>query len=155
METVEDNTNQAERHVRGLKSVFGRIANKFSKNESYREESKVEPRKTTDTAKKLDAGIGGGARNAQVAQQDAGPKTSSADLIQGDGEEERRLKAQLQEQDDDLEAIQGGLQRLHGMALDMNVEINDQNQRLDSLHGRVQASNVRIEKNSREVKKMT
>jgi hypothetical protein len=42
-----------------------------------------------------------------------------------------------------------------GMALDMNVEINDQNQRLDSLHGRVQAENVKIEKNSREVKKMT
>jgi hypothetical protein len=41
------------------------------------------------------------------------------------------------------------------MALDMNVEINDQNNRLDSLHGRVQAENVKIEKNSREVKKMT
>ena len=59
METVEDNNKQAEvwvfcfcearaqlrvrmqRHVRGLKSVFGRIANKFSKNDSIREESKV------------------------------------------------------------------------------------------------------------------
>lgn len=153
MEIVEDNTNQAERHVRGLKSVFGRIANKFSKNDSYREQSQVEPRQTTESMKNIQAGTSG--RNqSNVTVLNDGPKTSSADLIQGDGAEEQRLKQQLREQDADLDEIQGALGRMHGMALDMNVEINDQNRRLDSLHNRVQTSNVRIEKNSREVKKM-
>ena len=35
-EGIEDNLKQGRRHLRGLKSVFGSVANKFSKNKSYR-----------------------------------------------------------------------------------------------------------------------
>lgn len=150
METVEDNNRQADRHVRSLKSVFGRIANKFSKNTSYREESEVKPREATASA--LAAKGGSSQRNLSTPAVTTAP--SNAELIQGNGAEEERLRQQIRQQDQDLDQIGAALGRMHNMALDMNVEIKDQNQRLDGLSNKVVQENRHLEDNSRKVKKM-
>lgn len=103
MEIIEDNNKQAERHVRGLKSVFGRIANKFSKNTSYREESEVEPRQSTESAKQINL-----QSRTQLQPGTSAAGGSSADLLQGDDPETMRLKQQMKQQNQDLDEIHSG-----------------------------------------------
>jgi synaptosomal-associated protein 25 len=149
IEIIEDNNNQADRQLRSLKSVFGRMANALTKNRSYREESKVVPRETPDTVKNRTAPSRAG-NNAQKSSESA----QSIDLLQGNDAETERMRRQVKEQDQDLDELSGALGQMMFMAEDMNREINDQNQRLEKVGAGVEKQNSTIEKNNRRVKKM-
>ncbi len=152
VETIEDNNRQAERHLRGLKTIFGSIANKFSKNKSYREESAVAPRSTPETVKQqavmsrsASAPASGGAKSGQA---------KSSQMLQGDDGETQQMRKQMDEQDEDLDELSGALHNMMNMATDMNREITDQNGRLEKVSVGVDKQNKTIEKNNRIVKKM-
>jgi hypothetical protein len=84
VEIIEDNNRQAERHLRGLKTIFGSIANKFSKNKSYREESQVEARAVPETVKNQTVS----SRSASNTNTSNGSKgqIKSSDLLTGNDE---------------------------------------------------------------------
>ena len=150
LELIEDNNRQADRHLRGLKTIFGSIANKFSKNKSYREESEVVPRQTPETV-----------RNQQVASRAASGQAvnsmqsaPSYDGLSGNDPETERMRQQMREQDRDLDELSAALGQMNYMATDMNREINDQNRRLEGVSRNVDEQNRHIEKNNRRVKNM-
>lgn len=151
MELIEDNNRQADRHLRGLKTIFGSIANKFSKNKSFRDESQVQPRQTPETV-----------RNQQVASRSAPTAASSHgaagapsyDGLSGNDPETQRMRQQVAEQDRDLDELSGALGQMMNIATDMNREITDQNRRLEGVSNKVDESNRHIEKNNRQVKRM-
>ncbi len=152
IETIEDNNKQAERHIRGLRTIFGSIANKFSKNKSYREDSEVVPRETPQTVKNQTVASRSAGAPAAVAKPSQGVKSSQ--LLQGNDAETERMRKQMDEQDADLDELSGALHSMMNMATDMNREITDQNQRLEKVSAGVDKQNKTIEKNSRAVKKM-
>lgn len=155
LEKIEDNQKQSERHLRGLKSIFGTLANKFSKNNSYRQESEVVPRATPETVKKAQRDEATASSSQLATKKNSGQKGfSSADLIQGKDEESERMRRQMREQDDDLDELQGALGNMMAIAQDMGKELEDQNKRLDKVSKKADEQNVRMEKNNRQVKKM-
>ncbi len=83
VEIIEDNNKQAERHIRGLKTIFGSIANKFSKNKSYREESQVEPRAVPETVKNQSVQSRSATKPSPTSSKG---QIKSSDLVQGDDE---------------------------------------------------------------------
>jgi chromosome segregation ATPase len=155
VETIEDNNKQAERHIRGLRTIFGSIANKFSKNKSYREETEVVPRETPQTVKNqavASRSVSSPAGTTTTTTKNQGVKSSQ--LLQGNDAETERMRQQMDEQDADLDELSGALHNMMGMATDMNREITDQNQRLEKVSAGVDKQNKTIEKNNRAVKKM-
>ncbi len=152
VETIEDNNRQAERHLRGLKTIFGSIANKFSKNKSYREESIVVPRGTTDTVKQQ--GVASRSASAPASSGGKSGQVKGSQLLQGEDEETQQMRRQMDEQDEDLDQLSGALHNMMNMATDMNREITDQNGRLEKVSAGVDKQNKTIEKHNRQVKKM-
>jgi chromosome segregation ATPase len=154
IETIEDNNKQAERHIRGLRTIFGSIANKFSKNKSYREETEVVARETPQTVKNQAVASRSVSSPAATTSTTKNQGVKSSQLLQGNDAETERMRQQMDEQDADLDELSGALHNMMGMATDMNREITDQNQRLEKVSAGVDKQNKTIEKNNRSVKKM-
>ena len=150
LEVIEDNNKQSERHLRGLKSIFGTIGNKFSKNKSYREESKVVPRQTAESVRNQQVSSRAASGQAVNSMQSA----DSYDGLQGNDAETNRMRNQMKEQDNDLDQLSAALGQMNYMATDMNREIVDQNRRLEGVGSKVDHENKVIEKHNRQVKNM-
>lgn len=147
IETIEQHNKQAEKHLRGIRSIFGSIINRFtttnySEDDENRDSQSISIQTNTTTDTKFN--------NISPSNN----SFSDADLIQGYDVDSEILREQIHEQDEMLDEISSVLHQLNSMAKDMNTEILHQYERLENLSENVDKQNRTINKHNKEIHKL-
>jgi hypothetical protein len=146
MEIIEDNTIRAEKHLNRIKSVFGSIANVFTRNKSVEKDSIQNNFNNSDrpvgtiSSKSLDISKTCAQHSDLTGFESVtqNPVGACAEPIQEEG----------------LDELLYTLTTLHAISLDMNTEIDNQNKRLSKLSNNVKNQDKYIQLNSSKIQKL-
>jgi len=115
-EQIEGDMKISARQIRGIKSIFGAMANKFSRSPSGGRKSRS------------------GARDVEKSESKEAQTTSVAQAFGTQQMTEEQLKKYEEDAvDRDLETISNGINNLRHLAVDMGKEINSQSVTIDRL----------------------
>ena len=145
MDTVHNNMRQSERKLRSIESVWGSIANKVTSGANSNHKKKAHADRRLMKQRKLEE-----ARNSKLkektfeSQRTADRANSSKtrdNMVQKDpgargvevGSQEAQFYQIIDDTDQQLDILGDVLNDIKGISLDMGVELNQQNQRLDAL----------------------
>jgi len=154
----------SQRHIQGIKSVFGSIRNYFSGG--TRDASKVP---ASQSSSSLDKEEGGGTTDGSGAEsknklarilETAGSESSSSSMAHP----VERLRANDFNPpssrdvndilDQNLEDIGVSLTRLKGLGLDLNKEIVDQNEMLERIRDKTEDADFKIQRQNKDMNRI-
>jgi len=157
MDTIHNNMRQSERKLRGIESVWGSVANKVtsSRNSNYKKKAHSdrkmmkERKKAEDKNRKVKQGqweerreadrVNSSKKRDNMIQRDPGQRGVAV------GSQEEQFYKIIDDTDQQLDQLVGVLDDIKNISLDMGVELNEQNQRLDALRHDVDKAAPRMD----------
>jgi len=157
IDTVHNNMKQSERKLRSIESVWGSFANKVtsSRNKNYKKKAHQDRKliKKRKDAEKKNRKI----KEAQWEERRSADRANSRKkrdtMVRRDpgsrgvevGSQEEQFYRIIDDTDQQLDQLVGVLDDIKSISLDMGVELNEQNDRLDALRHDVDKAAPRMD----------
>ena len=157
IDTVHNNMKQSERKLRSIESVWGSFANKVtsSRNANYKKKAHQDRKlmKKRKEAEKKNRKV----KEAQWEERRSADRANSRKkrdtMVRRDpgsrgvevGSQEEQFYKIIDDTDQQLDALVGVLDDIKSISLDMGVELNEQNDRLDALRHDVDKAAPRMD----------
>jgi synaptosomal-associated protein 29 len=165
LDDINSTLTQSERHLNGIKSMFGGLRNYFSgrgSSSTTNSQTSKLPASHSETKMAPSSGASGGfgsSRNpasASVAGDlDSLRNTSHPGLrMRGLGEDQIRRDGTDEILDRNLDEMSMGLSRLKGLAMGLNKELDEHNDILDRLDHKASTTHFRVEKQNKDMNKI-
>lgn len=169
LDEINSTLKQSERHLNGIKSVFGGIKNYlFAKNSGLPPPSPQQAIATTSSQNQIphsnsDASIGSSSSRKQFYSQAENdrldtireqnhPALRSRGLVE---EDSAKTMASVDEVlDRNLDEMAMGLSRLKGLALDLNAELDEHDDILIRLDDKASRTGIKVEKQNKDMSKI-
>merc|ERR1712137_157599 len=157
MDTIHNNMKQSERNLRSIESVWGSFANKVTSNRNSSYKKKAHQDRKILKNRKKDEHKNKKIKEAQWEEKRTADRKNSRrkrdNMIQRDpgargvevGSQEEQFYAIIDDTDEQLNQLVGVLDDIKGISLDMGVELNEQNERLDALRHDVDKAAPRMD----------
>merc|ERR1712137_1492539 len=157
MDTIHNNMKQSERKLRSIESVWGSFANKVTSNRNSSYKKKAHQDRKILKNRKKDEHKNKKIKEAQWEEKRTADRKNSRrkrdNMIQRDpgargvevGSQEEQFYAIIDDTDEQLNQLVGVLDDIKGISLDMGVELNEQNERLDALRHDVDKAAPRMD----------
>lgn len=164
LDEINHTLKTSERHLNGIKSVFGGIKNYlFAKNSGLPSGGSQSGSSTMSGPTKMpqsnsDVAIGGRVNNYQPPSQDprmeslreeTHPALRQRGLVEPDAK--RSVDDVL---DDNLDQMAQGLSRLKGLAIDLNAELDDHDEILDRIEDKASHAGIKVNKQNKDMSKL-
>mmetsp|Transcript_106500 Transcript_106500/g.159315 ORF Transcript_106500/g.159315 Transcript_106500/m.159315 type:complete len:393 (-) Transcript_106500:87-1265(-) len=157
MDTIHNNMKQSERKLRSIESVWGSFANKVTSNRNSNYKKKAHQDRKIMKKRKTEEHKNKKIKEAQWEEKRTADRKNSRkkrdNMIQRDpgargvevGSQEEQFYAIIDDTDQQLDQLVGVLDDIKGISLDMGVELNEQNDRLDALRHDVDKAAPRMD----------
>ncbi|XP_059622675.1 synaptosomal-associated protein 29 [Phlebotomus argentipes] len=153
LDDINSTLRFSQRHLTGLKSVFGGLKNYLTRQREFTPRTNASPSGSNilDTASYQEPPRSHMSpeeryENHPVNRLRSDPPYAQH-TIHGPGEFSARL-------DQNLDCMAGSLTRLKGLAIDMNQEIDSQNDLIDNITNKVEDTDMKIGKQNRDMLKL-
>ena len=154
LDEINSSLRQSERHLQGIRSVFGSIKNYFSGHSTTAStNSNTAPASSTNR-------MPGSGQPGQASYNDFNNRVSqSHNNISGMTHQKRQQRggfsSAVDEQlDRNLDDMASSLARLKGMAQGLNTELDDHNQILDRVADKTDIVGFKVDKQNKEMNKI-
>ena len=147
LDDINSTLRNSERHLNGIKSIFGGIRNYFAGGPTTQASTSAPRPPPSATASSLDYPLpqasvsshpGMRIRGLDVAHESSSSATSAVDAIL----------------DRNLDEMSMGLGRLKGLAENLNRELEEHNEIIDRLDDKTSSTNLRVERQNRDMNKL-
>ncbi len=147
LDDINSTLRNSERHLNGIKSIFGGIRNYFAGGSTAQmSNSAPRPPPATTSASSLDYSL----PPPQVsASSHPGMRIRGLDVAQ-----ESSSSAVDAVLDRNLDEMSMGLGRLKGLAENLNRELDEHNEIIDRLDDKTSTTNLRVERQNRDMNKL-
>lgn len=157
MDTIHNNMKQSERKLRSIESVWGSFANKVTSNRNSNYKKKAHQDRKILKKRKDEEGKNKKVKEKQWEEKRTADRKNSTkkrdNMIARDpgrrgievGSQEEQFYAIIDDTDQQLDQLSGVLDDIKGISLDMGVELNEQNDRLDALRHDVDKAAPRMD----------
>jgi hypothetical protein len=157
MDTIHNNMKQSERKLRSIESVWGSFANKVTSNRNSNYKKKAHQDRKIMKKRKQEEHKNKKIKESQWEEKRVADRKNSRkkrdNMIQRDpgargvevGSQEEQFYAIIDDTDQQLDQLVGVLDDIKGISLDMGVELNEQNDRLDALRHDVDKAAPRMD----------
>ncbi|GAB0092326.1 synaptosomal-associated protein 29 [Sergentomyia squamirostris] len=156
LDDINSTLRFSQRHLNGLKSVFGGLKNYLSRPKEFTPRSSVSPSGShiPETASYQEPSRSRMSPDERYEnhpvnrlRNDDPYSTQHQHQLRGPADFNARL-------DQNLDHMAGSLSRLKGLAIDLNTEIDTQNDLIDNITNKVEDTDMKIGKQNREMFKM-
>ncbi|TRY63241.1 hypothetical protein TCAL_00375 [Tigriopus californicus] len=164
LDDINSTLNRSERHLQGIKSIFGGIRNYFSGRGAPPPAGAGGSSGSASTGNLSAMGqIGGGAKAVGLSTTDSDSRLDSMRQSNHPGlrnnrgltEDSRMAGSGVDEiLDRNLDEMSMGLSRLKGLAQNLNTELEDHNDILDRLDHKTSSTQWRVEKQNKDMSKL-
>ncbi|XP_031635290.1 synaptosomal-associated protein 29 [Contarinia nasturtii] len=142
-----DDINQtlrfSQKHLNGLKSIFGGLKNYIAGQRDEQPLSQVAPTPTVDK------------RNVQSFSQLHGTNMQSESILHQSQSTITGTGGNFNKQlDKNLDEMAGSLSRLKGLAIDLNQEIDDQNDLIENITTKVENVDAKLGRQNKEINRL-
>lgn len=161
LDDINTTLRYSQKHLNGLKSIFGGLKNYISGQRDMRQAQAVSTAQSTNTlADKLNSPTSSYARPQMSADElyDSHPTTRMRMDENYFSEQQQRPQPTVtsfnQQLDKNLDEMAGSLSRLKGLAIDLHQEIDEHNDLIDNITNKVENVDVKIGKQNKDMNKL-
>jgi synaptosomal-associated protein 29 len=149
LDEINNTLRYSQKHLNGLKSIFGGLKNYLSGQKDYTPRMTASP----STESKIFEQQQQQQASAMTSEEryNSHPTTKLRDDFQ---QQQRKAPSFDQQLESNLDEMAGNLSRLKHLAIDMHQEIDSQNDLIDNIHDKVENVDIKIGKQSKEMNKL-
>lgn len=149
LEDINSTLRFSQKHLNGLKSVFGGLKNYLSGKNDF--SSKITSPTEGKISEESSSSIGSPSAQSRENQFDSHPTTR----LRNDIVQQQAMNGGFNEQlDRNLDDMADSLSRLRGLAIDLDQEITDQNFMIDDISNKVEDVDLKIGKQNKDMHKI-
>lgn len=155
LEQIEENNKKADRHIRGIRSFFGSLVNRFSSPSLI-----SPPLVETHQKPPQPPSVQPISQHSMPILHDASNNSfnnssnNSFNPFDSNYIDANSYEDTMRQQDKNLDELLNALVHMNNAAQSMNIEITDQNQRLDKVAEKTQKQNAEIQKHNFQINKL-
>ena len=158
LDEINSSLRQSEKHIQGIRSVFGSIRNYFSGQSasasaaSGSSPAPLPPGGNRNLSASASAGSGLGQQGRQAEFNDFNNRVSQAGTArQQQVQAGQNYNAVDEQLDRNLDDMAHSLARLKGLAQGLNTELDDHNQIIERVHDKAEVVGFKVDKQNKEM----
>ena len=156
LDEINSSLRQSEKHIQGIRSVFGSIRNYFSGQSASASApgsgpAQLPPGGNRNLSASASAGSGLGQQGRQADFNDFNNRVSQASQATKQVPAGQSYNAVDEQLDRNLDDMANSLARLKGLAQGLNTELDDHNQIIERVHDKAEVVGFKVDKQNKEM----
>ena len=156
LDEINSSLRQSEKHIQGIRSVFGSIRNYFSGQSASASapgsgQAQLPPGGNRNLSASASAGSGLGQQGRQADFNDFNNRVSQVGQATKQVPAGQSYNAVDEQLDRNLDDMANSLARLKGLAQGLNTELDDHNQIIERVHDKAEVVGFKVDKQNKEM----